>query len=257
MSTQCRVCESPSSQPVFSATILGQEVDYFDCEVCGYVQTENPTWLEVAYKSAINLSDTGIMRRNRTNLGMVLGTLASIKRRRGLVVDCAGGYGMLVRLLRDEGIDAFWSDPYCSNLFAVGFERTNQSADLVTAFEAFEHFVDPVQELRKLLSVGPSLLISTEIISSPAPRPEDWWYYGLDHGQHVGFFRIQTLQFLADLFGMNLVTDGKAYHLFTKRPVSRFLWRLATRAAKRSPALFSRGLESKTWSDFEKMSATR
>lgn len=257
MSTQCRICESPSNEPIFSATILDREVDYFDCPVCGYVQTQNPTWLDLAYKTAINISDTGIMRRNKSNLGMVLGTLACINRRHGLVVDCAGGYGILVRLLRDEGIDALWSDPYCANLFAVGFERTNETADLVTAFEAFEHFVTPVQDLQKLLSIGPSLLLSTEIIASPAPRPGDWWYYGLDHGQHIGFFRVQTLQFLADRFGMNLLTDGKAYHVFTKHSVALLRWRLATRVAKRSPSLFTRGIESKTWGDFEKMSATK
>lgn len=237
--------------------IFGQEVYYFDCQGCGYVQADNPTWLDLAYKTAINSADTGIMLRNQTNCGMVLGTLASIYKRHGSVVDCAGGYGILVRLLRDKGIEALWSDPYCSNLLAVGFERTSQSADLVTAFEAFEHFVDPVQELRELLSIAPSLLISTEIISSPAPKPADWWYYGLDHGQHIGFYRVQTLQFLADRFGMNLITDGRSYHFFTRNPVSRLRWRLATRVARRCPFLMTRGLQSKVWSDYEKMSAAK
>jgi Nif-specific regulatory protein len=40
----------------------------------------------------------------------------------GTVVDCAGGYGILVRLLRDYGVNALWSDPYCENVLAKGFE---------------------------------------------------------------------------------------------------------------------------------------
>jgi hypothetical protein len=74
--------------------------------------------LEEAYASTINNSDTGIMSRNLSNISLVLATLILIKNRNSLVVDCAGGYGFLVRLLRDIGVNALWSDPYCENLVA-------------------------------------------------------------------------------------------------------------------------------------------
>lgn len=257
MTSFCRLCGNPSSSPTFSASLLGRTVNYYDCSTCGYVQTESPTWLTLAYQLAINNCDTGIMLRNQLNVGIVLATLVSIGRRDGLVVDYAGGYGILVRLLRDKGIEALWSDPYCANLLANGFEYRDEKADLVTAFEAFEHFVEPVREVEKLLSIAPNLLLSTEIIPSPAPAPDQWWYYGLDHGQHIGFFREQTLQFLASHFGKYLITDGRSHHLFTESPVSATRWKLNTRLAKRYPAFYSRGLHSKTWSDFKKMSANK
>lgn len=257
MRSFCRVCSSPSGDPVFSAYLLEQTVSYYECSTCGYVQTEEPTWLDRAYQTAINNCDTGIMSRNQINVGMVLATLSSIGNRNGCVVDCAGGYGILVRLLRDRGIEALWSDPYCNNLLAVGFEHGHEKANLVTAFEAFEHFVDPVGEMKKLLSIGPNLLVSTELIASPSPRPDHWWYYGLDHGQHIGFFRVKTLEFLASQFGKYLTTDGHSYHLFTQDPISAFHWRVNTLVARRLPSLFTRGLQSKVWSDFEKMSGTR
>lgn len=253
MTSFCRLCGSLSSSPAFSASLLGRTVNYYDCSTCGYVQTESPTWLARAYQVAINNCDTGIMLRNQLNVGIVLATLVSICRRDGLVVDYAGGYGILVRLLRDKGIEALWSDPYCANLLAKGFEYGNEKADLVMAFEAFEHFVEPVREVEKLLSIAPNLLLSTEIIPSPVPAPDQWWYYGLDHGQHIGFFREQTLQFLARHFGKYLVTDGRSYHLFTEAPVSTTRWKLNTRLAKRFPTFYSRGLRSKTWSDFQKI----
>lgn len=194
------------------------------------------------------------MVRNQANVGLVLATLTSLNQINGRVVDYAGGYGILVRLLRDRGVDALWSDPYCKNLLAIGFENKAEKANLVTAFEAFEHFVDPVLEAEKLFAIAPNLLISTALIATPAPAPNEWWYYGLDHGQHIGFFRLQTLQLIAQKFGKYLVTDGVGCHLFADKPLSSIRWNLNVRIARRLPFLYGRKLESKVWRDFEKMS---
>lgn len=253
--TFCRCCSAQVGQ-VFRASILGNLINYYDCSSCGYVQTENPYWLGKAYSSAINNCDTGIMVRNQANVGLVLATLNLLSKKRGKIIDFAGGYGILVRLLRDRGIDALWSDPYCKNLLAVGFEHTDESADLVTAFEAFEHFVDPVVEAEKMFSIAPNLLISTELIPTPAPAQDKWWYYGSDHGQHIGFFRYKTLQILAKRFNKHLVSNGQSYHLFTEKPLSGALWNFNVRIAQKLPFLYKRGLKSKVWQDFEKMSGS-
>lgn len=254
LNLRCRTCDAPVGLPVFSSNIFFRQVKYFECRNCGYVQTQDPDWLDRAYSSAINNSDTGIMVRNQANVGIVLATLSCIGRLNGCVVDYAGGYGILVRLLRDRGVDALWSDPYCKNLLALGFAHRHEKAELVTAFEAFEHFVNPLCEAEKLFAVAPNLLISTELIATPTPDPNQWWYYGLDHGQHIGFFRRQTLHFIAKRFNKHLISDGKSYHLFTQDPVATIRWQFYTRLAKHLPALFSWGLKSKVWSDFEKMS---
>lgn len=249
----CRCCAEQSSQ-VFSATLLDNVVSYYDCSACGYVQTETPYWLDKAYSSAINNCDTGIMVRNQANVGLVMATLTALNKIHGNVIDCAGGYGILVRLLRDRGANALWSDPYCKNLLAVGFEHTGEKADLVTAFEAFEHFVDPLVEADKLFSIAPNLLISTELIKTPAPEQDQWWYYGPDHGQHIGFYRLKTLELLAKKFNKYLVSNGQSYHLFTDKPLNESLWNLNVRIARKFPFLYGRNLKSKIWQDFEKMS---
>jgi len=247
----CRLCDSRLEDSFAKSSIFGQEVEYFDCATCGYVQTENPTWLEEAYASPINPSDTGIMARNISNVGLVLATLILMGERKGTVVDYAGGHGFLVRLLRDKGVDALWADPYSENLVARGFEYTEQGgpATLVTAFEAFEHFVQPVLEMEKLLGIAPNILLTTSIIPTPAPEPNDWWYYGLDHGQHIGFYRVQTLEYLAKEFGMNLLTDGNGTHLFTSKDCSATAWFILRKIAQRAPVLLTAGLRSKVWSD--------
>lgn len=252
LTSNCRSCGNLPLK-LHGGVILGIEVNYFDCPNCGYVQTESPHWLDRAYAEAINDSDTGIMARNQTNARIVLATMSMLGKLDGTLVDCAGGYGILVRLLRDYGVNALWSDYYCKNLLARGFEHENEPADIVTAFEAFEHFVNPSEELDKLLAIAPNVLFSTEIIPDPAPKQSDWWYYGKEHGQHIGFFRIRTLQKLAQARGKYLVSNGVSYHLLTDKPINQFLWKMMVRANKLIPLLLRCKLVPKTWSDYKKM----
>lgn len=247
----CRVCGNTLSAPFATASLFNQSVSYFDCTFCGYVQTQIPTWLDEAYASVMNTSDTGIMARNLSNLSLVLATLTISANRKEAVVDYAGGYGFLVRLLRDIGVNALWADPYCENLVARGFEYQEGEVRpaLVTAFEAFEHFVSPAEEMQKLLGIAPNVLLTTTLIPRPAPHPKDWWYYGLDHGQHIGFFRVQTLKYLAKRFGVHLLTDGVCRHFFSRKKHSYIAWSALTRVARLEPRLFSLGLQSRTWAD--------
>ena len=249
----CRACGA-QGRNLWQGQLLDITVQYYECDACGYVQTEQPFWLERAYSRAINASDTGIMARNLANARIVLATLLAIGKLNGRVVDCAGGYGILVRLLRDYGVEALWSDRHCENLLAKGFEHNGESAELVTAFEAFEHFVDPSEELDRMLSISNNVLLSTNIISDPTPLPDQWWYYGRDHGQHIGFFRIRTLKTLAERRGKYLISDGHSYHLITDAHTFSFVWRASITANKVIPLLVRPVIRSKTWEDHTKLS---
>lgn len=248
---ECRVCKGNIATSFATADVFANKVKYYECSDCRYVQTETPTWLSEAYSASINVSDTGIMQRNLSNRKLVLATLSLLNTSSGRVVDYAGGYGILVRLLRDWGVDAFWSDTYSSNLLARGFEYNQNSGhvSLVTAFEVFEHFVDPVEELEKLMTISPNILLSTSVMPEPTPSPMEWWYYGLNHGQHIGFFRVQTLQFLAKKHQLHLLTDGKDFHFLSKINYSGAKWRILKLIAKISPRVLAFRLKSKTWSD--------
>lgn len=254
MSENCRVCYSKGVTKIFSATLIKFSVDYFECANCRYVQTESPHWLEEAYADPINFSDVGIMARNLGNIKVVLASLRLLKKLHGTMVDYSGGYGILVRLLRDVGVDAKWHDLYCSNILAPGFDYSpNEAADLVTCFEAFEHFVDPVAELEHVLSISPNVLISTEIIASPAPPSDSWYYYGLDHGQHIGFFRSETLEYLAHKFGKKLASDGKSFHLFTDVAINPVAWKALAAIGRVNYKILAAGLTSRTLTDFNEL----
>ncbi len=233
--------------------VLGRDTSYHDCRHCGYLQTESPTWLDAAYAQAINDCDTGIMSRNWQNVGRVIMTLAAYRRLDGSVIDHAGGYGILVRSLRDAGIEARWRDKYCENLLARGFEAGEEPCDLLTAFEVLEHMIDPVTELQHMLQQAPVILLSTELIPGAATPSSDWWYLGPEHGQHIGFFRLSTLRAIAAKLQCRFASDGERIHIFSRSPVPRS-WALLQRLGRFWPLVARLKLEPKIMSDFYRMS---
>ena len=61
----CKICAN-QSKTVFTAKVMCKyDVEYFYCDNCEYLFTENPHWLDEAYERAINISDTGIISRNQ------------------------------------------------------------------------------------------------------------------------------------------------------------------------------------------------
>lgn len=203
---------------------------YYHCSNCGFLQTEEPYWLDESYRMSINLSDTGTVGR-----ALYLAEMASIviyffHDKAGRFLDYAGGYGLFTRRMRDIGFDFVWYDKYSPNLMARGFEMKEPSGrfELVTSFESFEHFPDPVCELERLLKFSDSVLFTTDLVPDPVPGPNDWYYYGLRHGQHVSFFSVESLRYLAQRYGLNFHTMGNV-HLFTRKKLPDGLFRVLLR----------------------------
>jgi hypothetical protein len=148
---------------------------------------------------------------------------------RGKFLDYGGGYGMFVRLMRDAGFDFYLFDQYCDNLFAKGFSvdpSSDVGYELVTAFEVFEHLVNPMEDIGRMLAFGPNLLFTTTLVASPPPKLGEWWYYGVEHGQHVSLYSLQTLSFIAKRLGLHLTSDGATLHLLTHEPLPAWKFRV-------------------------------
>ena len=168
--------------------------------------------------------------------------------------DYSGGYGIFVRLMRDMGFDFYWQDKHTENLFARGFEfkdSENNQVELLTCFEAFEHFAEPAAELDNLLSISHNILLSTEFIPDPPPSPDEWWYYGSKHGQHIGFFKKKTFEYLANKHSLYFYTNGQNIHLLSEKrfPPPAFKW--LAKASKYMTPLIQKGMQSLTWKDSE------
>jgi len=135
-------------------------------------------------------------------------------------LDYAGGYGLFTRLMRDVGFDFNHYDPYTENLFAKGFEIIDgEKYKAITSFETFEHFAKPLSEIENMLHYSSNIIFTTELLPNKLPKPENWFYYGLEHGQHVSFYSTKTLSMVARLFNKTFLTNGKI-HLFTDVNIS-------------------------------------
>lgn len=67
-----------------------------------------------------------------------------------------------------------------------------------------------------MMQFSDNILFSTYLLPSILPKPGEWWYYGLNHGQHISFYSYKTLKYIAKKIDMNLCSNGRNYHLFTK-----------------------------------------
>lgn len=222
---RCKIC-SAESVTFSRAKILNRhEVEYFRCSACGFVQTEEPYWLAEAYADAIARADVGLVQRNLRRAPIVTALIGAFFRADGKFIDYGGGYGLLVRLMRDAGFDFYRSDRHCANLLARGFEAKPEGGyELLTAMELFEHFADPFGEIERMLSYSRSIFFTTLLLPEPAPRPGEWWYYVLDQGQHISFYTRKSLEVIAERFGLALVTDGVSRHLLTECRISQLLF---------------------------------
>jgi hypothetical protein len=255
---KCRICSSESKE-IFSAKILNKHtIKYYHCPECDFLQTEEPFWLDEAYKSAIGMTDTGIIKRNYLFAKRSSAVIKSLFDSNKKYLDFAGGYGILVRMMRDFGFDFYWHDPFAENLFAKGFEYNKQDeVNAVTAFECFEHFVKPVEEIEKILKISKNIIFSTRLFKGTPPKPSEWWYYSLDSGQHVSLYSTKTLKYLAGKFSLHLNTDGKAFHLLSKEKHNDFWFNFIMKLSDLGlTGLFYTGLKSKTESDNEFLSKT-
>ena len=257
---KCRICQSVVRKE-FSSIILNKyNISYYSCSKCNFLQTENPYWLEEAYQTPINVSDTGYMRRNILFSKKLTILLPMLFNMHGKFLDYAGGYGVLVRLMRDIGFDFYWDDKYSKNLFSTGFEWEEvkgENIEAITSFESFEHFDDPMVEIEHMISISKNIIFTTELMPGYVPAPDQWWYYAPEHGQHISFYSRSTLEIIAANFGLFYYSVGP-FHLFSeKRKIPSYKIKLFGLGKYGAHFLMQRIVNSKTWDDYLLMSSSQ
>lgn len=257
----CKICGASTSS-LSHALVLGKfPVEYFHCGNCSFVQTESPFWLADAYSEAVADSDVGLVGRNIALSRLTHAIIATLFNPGAQFLDWGGGYGLFVRLMRDEGFDFFRYDKYCQNLFARGLDADLvggiQHFELITAFEVLEHLENPVVELNNMLSVSPAILFSTLLVPDSPPPFDKWWYYSLETGQHIAFFSLKTLQHIAREFGMNLHSNGHNLHMLSVKQFPNLMFKaLSKQKVAGLIRLFTRR-RSVTSEDYKRLTSKR
>jgi hypothetical protein len=208
------------------------DATYRRCESCGFIFVPEPFWLPEAYQSAINRNDIGPVNRMVGTSRVTKCVIDLFLRGTTRYLDYGSGYGLYVRRMRDLGYDFTAYDKYCENVFAADFaipDLNGHRFDLITSFEVMEHTESPMEVFDLIFAHADSTLFTTDLVPDPAPALGQWWYYGLDHGQHIAFFTRKALEHAARRFGKHLSTDGHGFHLITSRKVNARLFRMATR----------------------------
>ena len=216
---RCRLCAG-AGKPAFTGRLLGKyDVSYFQCSECSSLQTEPPYWLAESYTGADGsvansraATDVGAAQRSLANAAVVKLTAWAFGLKN--IVDVGGGDGLLCRLLRDHGLNAFVSDSYAVATYGKAFTTPDFAVpDLVTAFEVVEHFDKPHAQLALLFAASPPVvLISTAVYGG---ETGDWWYLSPETGQHVFFYSEPALALIAERFGYRLFRSS-AYTYFIK-----------------------------------------
>lgn len=224
----CKICNK-ETQKIFNHLVLNKyNVDYFFCNSCGFIQTEEPYWLNESYSDPIASIDTGIIKRNLLFTKRLSVILYFLFDKDKTFLDFGGGNGLFVRMMRDVGFDFYWEDKFAENLLSKGFEISNNKnpIELVTSFECFEHFINPIEEISNLMKNSDSILFSTQLFKNYPPKPEEWWYYNFEAGQHISLYSKQTLIVIAKKFNLNLNSDNRGFHLLSKKKINNTIFNL-------------------------------
>jgi len=223
-SIPCRLCASQAKYR-FCKRILAdtRACNYFVCEKCGSLQTEFPSWLHHSYSDTFHTVGVDSAYRSIWAQSLVH-YCASVLRIRGKILDWGGGHGLLCRLLRDLGHDAWLHDPHTENLYASGFQSETLSGfSLITAFEVFEHLAEPAAEAGAIFAASPDfVIVGTGRFQG---QGSDWDYLFPHHGQHVFFWSRKAHDWIARQHGYDVITCGTTVTVYARR--------LSTRRAQR------------------------
>ncbi len=157
-------------------------------------------------------------------------------------------------MMRDRGFAFQWYDKYCQNLFAKHFERKEDYYDIVTAFELFEHFAEPMEEIERLLHTGKTLIFSTELVPKTSPKVRDWWYYAPETGQHISFYTEKSLRYIAETFH-KCYTGYRSIHILSDISINGWNLKLCCRCAPLIHMFLRR--RSLVAEDFQRISGRR
>tara|TARA_B100000686_G_scaffold354507_1_gene465148 strand:+ start:2372 stop:3070 length:699 start_codon:yes stop_codon:yes gene_type:complete len=164
-------------------------------EVCRYLEHEN------------TLQNEGYVKMFQEKIDLVQFACPKVVR----ILDYGCGYEpVLKNLLSREGykVDAF--DP---NFFPHG--QSQKRYDLVISTETFEHFREPIREIKRIVSLldyeGYVAIMSQfypKENGGPSQAVFEKWYYKRDP-THIAFYTLETFEWIGQAFNMEIILNNE------------------------------------------------
>jgi hypothetical protein len=243
-----KTCNTPD---VYPRGLAGTPIYYSRCSRCGFIFTNHfdlftaDQWNERVYNNEYIEADPDYEElRPRLN-AQFLDLFLSGRKNSVVGLDFGGGNGRTTELLRRRGWRFDSYDPFGASTISADNPHTYNVA---SAFEVFEHLVDPVGTTSRILQMMSTdkalIIVGTGVTDGRVDeaRRLSWWYAAPRNG-HVSLYSRKSLAELADRFGLNFLSVSGGTHFMARGKLgasvlARFLFaKLTLRACASMPRL--------------------
>lgn len=192
------------------ATVLNKRADalYYICEGCGAYVKDNALYFNGVQEKAHyeqhnnDVNDIGYQKFTSPVTSQILERCTP--EMLGLDFGCGKG-PVITKQLRDKGYQVNLYDPF----FYPNPTYIDFMYDYIFSCEVFEHFYCPMKEISKLynlLKPNGYLIIMTHLYNNQ--QDFEKWYYRKDL-THVFIYTVQTIEFIANNFGFELMEQSE------------------------------------------------
>lgn len=213
-----RTCEKER----FPLGISGESVLYRRCSDCGFIFTNDfddfsaEDWAGKIYNDDYLKVDPGYVSfRPRLSRDLIA---SQFRKHETVGLDYGSGSGLMAKTLRDDGWTYDACEPYGeSTMHPENAGRYN----VCSSFEVFEHTVDPLAEMDRVLALcSPSkiaVVIGTNLSDDEVDndRRLSWWYAAPRNG-HISLFSREALRRMASRSGLDFASFGPSTHYLTR-----------------------------------------
>lgn len=208
----CPLCTLPLPAPHLS--LNGRRAAR--CRQCDLISVHEPDWLTPEQEHERYL----LHRNSRENadyiafLNTVVTAVAEHVTPPAAILDFGSGpEPVLAELLRARGYDVALFDP----LFAPHESVLGEQYDAVVCCETAEHFRTPASEWQTMCDATrrDGFLIVKTLFHDDSTDIENWWY--VRDPTHVCFYSERTLAWIANRFGLRLVSTDARHGILKKQ----------------------------------------